>query len=163
MNYTLIAEYSQIASAVLFVLALAWIWVKFLQPAVVAAEQKTNDSIAAAERHREEVKARFESVQGEIAAAHEDAERILTRAKTQAQSEHEQIVREAREAGERSLRSARGELERARAAAREQLREEIVVAALDLARADAARRVDARVDAHLVSAFLSRVEREGAK
>lgn len=159
MNYTQIAEYSQIASAVLFVVVMVWIWIKFIQPAVLNAQQNANAQIAEAERHRDEAKAALDSLQGEVASAQRDAAAIRERCDVQAQTEREATLREAREAGERSVRNAQGELARARAAAREQLRDELLNQALKLARTQAAERVDERVNAQLVGSFLSSIAR----
>ena len=59
------------------------------------------------------------------------------------------------------IHSAEGELARSRAAAREQLRGHLLERALDLARVQAAERVDARVNADLVASFLRTIERDG--
>jgi F0F1-type ATP synthase membrane subunit b/b' len=161
MNYTLVAEYSQIASAVLFVVVMIWIWMKFIQPAIVVAQQNQNAKLAEAERHRDEAKAALESLQGELDAARRDAEAIKERVAAQAQIEREAIVREAREAGERALRNAQGELARSRAAARERLRDELLDRALSIARLQATEQVDMRVNQQLVNSFLGSLEHGG--
>lgn len=161
MNYEKIAEYSQIASAVLFVAVMVWIWMKFIQPAIVAAQENQNAKLAEAERHRDEAKAALDSLQGELQNAQRDAEAIKQRVAGQAEIERGSTLREAREAGERAARSAEGELARSRAAAREQLRGDLLERALDLARVQAAERVDARVNADLVASFLRTIERDG--
>lgn len=163
MNYEAIAEYSQIASAVLFVVVMIWIWMKFIQPAIVTAQQNQNAQLAEAERHRDEAKASLGSLQGEIANAQRDAEAIKQRVAAQAQAERETVLREAREAGERAVRSAQGELARSRTAAREQLRDEFLNKALDVARVQAAERVDARANAQLLSSFLTNLEQGGSR
>jgi F-type H+-transporting ATPase subunit b len=161
VNYTAVAEYSQIASAVLFVIAMAWIWVKFIQPAVLTAQQNANAQIAEAERHRDDAKAQLEGLRGEIENAKRDATAIKQRVDAQAKAECETIVAEARTAGERSVQNAQGELVRARAAARERLRDELLDQALRLARSQAHQRVDERVNAQLVGSFLSHLEHGG--
>lgn len=161
MNYTAIAEYSQIASAVLFVIAMAWIWVKFIQPAVIAAQANANAQLAETERHRDEAKAQLDSLRGEADAARRDAAAIKARVEAQAKAECDAIVAEARSAGERSIHNAQGELARARAAARGRLRDELLDQALTLARTKAQQRVDDGVNAHLVGTFLSNLEHGG--
>ena len=163
MNYELVAEYSQIASAVLFVAVMIWIWMKFIQPAIVTAQQNQNAKLAEAERHRDEAKAALDSVQGEREAAQRDAEAIRQRVAMQAQLEREAAIREAKEAGERAVRNAEGELGRSRAAAREQLRTDLLDRALDLARTRAAARVDDRVNAELVESFVGNIRNGGAQ
>lgn len=155
MNYEAIAEYSQIASAVLFLLAMIWIWMRFIQPAVLAAQEKANAQIAQAEQHRDQAKAVLDALQGEVVAAQRDAQAIRERCAVQAQGEREAVLRESREAGERALRNAQGELERARTAARSRLRDELLEKALQTARQTAAARMDERLNGDLVSGFLT--------
>jgi F0F1-type ATP synthase membrane subunit b/b' len=163
MNYTAIAEYSQIASAVLFLAVLVWIWVKFIQPAVVAAQQNANAQLAEAERYRDQAKAQLESLRGEIDNAQRDAVAIKQRVEAQAKAECDAMVADARRAGERTIANAQGELERSRVAARERLRDELLDQALTLARTQAEQRVDAGMNAQLVGAFLSSLEHGGAR
>lgn len=155
MNYPLIAEYSQIASAVLFVAVMVWVWNRFIQPAVLAAQENTNAQIAQAERRRDEAKAALDALQGEIAAAQRDADAIKERCVLQARNERDMLIREAQDAGERSVRSAQGELQRARNAARVRLRDELLEKALNAARVQAAHRVDEPTNARLLNAFVS--------
>lgn len=161
MNYEKIAEYSQIASAVLFVIAMVWIWMKFIQPAVIAAQQNANAQLLENERHRDEAKAQLDALQGEAGIARSDAQTIKQRVESQAKAECEAIVAEARQAGERTVRNAQGELDRSRLAAREKLRDEMLNEALELARTRAGERVDSGVNAKLVTAFLNSIEQRG--
>jgi F0F1-type ATP synthase membrane subunit b/b' len=155
MNYTAIAEYSQIASAALFFATMVWIWIKFIQPAVLTAQANANAQVAQAERHRDEARAVLGSLQGEVDAARRDATAIKERCVTQARAEHDALLKEAREAGERALRNAQGELQRARGAAQERFRDELLEHALHLARTQAAQRVDDPMNARLVASFLA--------
>jgi len=161
VNYEAIAEWSQVASAVLFLAVLVWMWFKFIQPAVLAAQAAQNARVNEAERHRDEAKAALEGLHGEIGLAQQDALAIKDRIAAFAAAEREAILREAREAGERALRDAEGELARARAAARVQLRDELVEKALGLARETAARRMDDAADKKLSSSFVQSLERSG--
>ncbi len=161
MNYEAIAEWSQVTSAVLFLGVLVWMWIKFIQPAVLAAQAAQNARINEAERHRDEAKAALQGLQGDIDVAQQDALAIKDRMAAFVAAEREVILREAREAGERALRDAEGELARARAAARGQLRDELVEKALELARETAARRMDAAADKKLANAFVQSLERSG--
>ncbi len=163
MNYQAIALYSQVASSVLFLVAIIWIWMKFIQPAVLSAQQTANARIAEAERHRDQAKSALDALQGEVESARVDALAIKQRADAQAQTEYQAILREAREAGERVLRNAQGELARSRAAAREQLRDELLEKALNDARAQAAQRVDEAVNERLVVSFLNSLEHGGVR
>lgn len=159
MDYVRIAEYSQIASSVLFLAVMIWIWVKLIQPAVLTAQQNANARIAQAERHRDEAKAALAGLQADIDAAHGDAQRMKDRVATQSQAEREAVLREAREAGERAVTNAQGEMGRARAAARAQYRDELLERALSMARAQAETRVDATVNQRILSSFLASLER----
>lgn len=161
MNYAAIAEWSQVASALLFMAALVWLWVKFIQPAVLTAQAAQNARINEAERHRDEAKAALEDLQREIGTAQQDAVAIKDRIAAQIAAEREIVLREAREAGERALRDAEGELARARSAARVRLRDELLEKALGLARQDAARRIDAAADKKLAASFVRSLERSG--
>lgn len=159
MNYEAIAQWSQVVSAIAFLGAMVWIWVKFIQPAVLTAQQAQNERIKEAELHRDQAKQRLDSLQGEIGSAQSEAATMKDRAQAQGQREHDVIVAEARDAGERQFRNAQGELDRARVAARDRLRAELADKALDVAAAEAAQRVDAGVNAQLVNAFVSNLER----
>ncbi|MGA8576343.1 MAG: hypothetical protein WB609_11770 [Candidatus Cybelea sp.] len=157
--YVLVASWSQVAASILFIVVLAWLWLRFIQPAILAAQERANKQIAEAERHRDEAKATIDVLQGQVNSAVADAEAIKERAKAQGQREYEAAIAEAKEAGERALSSAHGELPRARAAAAEQLRVELLDKSLTRARSDAKRRVDAGTNARLVDQFLTSLER----
>jgi F-type H+-transporting ATPase subunit b len=157
--YVLAALWSQVVASILFIVVLAWLWVKFIQPAIMAAQERYNKQIAEAERHRDEAKATLDLLKAEVNGASHDADLIKERADAHAQREYDGAVTEAKEAGERALANARGELERARAAAREQLRDELLDKALASARAEAQRRIDAPANARLVDSFVASLER----
>jgi F-type H+-transporting ATPase subunit b len=159
LDYAEVAKWSDIISAILFLAVLGWLWFKYIQPAVLSAQEKHNDQIAEAERHRDEAKAALETLRREVSTAEHDASLIRDRAREQAQHESDTIVADARATGERALRNAQGELERARAAARRQLRFELAEKALELARTQARERVDASANARLVQSFAASLER----
>jgi len=158
MSYEQIAVWSQVVSAPLFLLVLVWIWVKWISPAVLAAQEAHNAQIALAERHRDEAKAALNALHDEIAGANHDAELIAKRATEQAGRERDATLLQARDAGDRALRNAQGELERARAAAREALRTELLEKALTSAQRAAAQRVDAALNATVVDRFVASLE-----
>ena len=159
INYEEIAKWSDIVSALLFLAVLVWLWFKYIQPAVLAAQVKSNELIKLAERHRDEAKAAIDLLHHEIEGAQHDAGSIRERAQGQAQREADAIVADANTTGERALRNAQGELERARAAARQELRDEFAGRALDLARSQAQTRVDGALNGKLVAAFMASLER----
>lgn len=163
MNYTIVALWSQVASAALFLAVMVWIWMKYIQPAVLHAQESNNAQIATAERHRDEAKAQLELLRGEIENARRDAGAIAERAAAQAKREHEDALAEARESGERALRNAQEELSRARSAASVQLRDELLEKALAVARSDAAAAMNDHRNAQLLSSFLTALERGGQR
>jgi F-type H+-transporting ATPase subunit b len=162
MNYEEIAKWSDVISWAIFMGVIVWLWIKYVQPAVNAAQRKSNEQIAAAERYRDEAKAAIETLHGTIAEAEADAERIRERGRSQGQHEAETIVEEAKTGGERTLRNAQGQLERSRTAARAGLRAQFASKALDLARKQAADKVDVGLNNKLVQAFVASIERRGA-
>ena len=157
MNYEQIAIWSNVVCALIFYVVIVWMWIKFAQPAVLAAQANTNKQLAETERHRDEAKASLDVLRAEIEGAARDAAAIRARAAEFAEREREAALAEARAAGERGLRNAAGELERARAAARENLRAELLEKALDLAKSDATARVDAGLNARLVGDFVASI------
>ena len=157
--YIKIAIWSQVVSAVLFMGVLIWLWFKFLQPAILTAQERHNKQIAEAERHRDEAKASLDLLHDEIDGAARDAQSIQERADAQAVREYEATVDEAREAGERSARDAQAEFGRAFVAARDRLKVELLDKALARARDEATRRVDAPANTRLVEEFVTSLER----
>jgi F0F1-type ATP synthase membrane subunit b/b' len=156
--YLEISIWSQVVSSILFLGALVFIWNKWIQPVVMAAQARSNAQIAESERHRDEAKGALGALRQEIDSARRDADLIEQRAELHAQRERESIIKDATEAGERALRDAGGELERARSAARLRLRDELLDRALEIARHDAVRRVDSALDSRLVERFVGSLE-----
>lgn len=156
--YITIAIWSQIVSSVVFVGALIFMWFRWILPAVVAAQERSNRQIAEAERHRDEVKAALETLHREIETAHHDAELIGQRVAARVEHERQAVLEEAGEAGERALDDARRELERALAAGRRRLRDDLVERALKLAREDAMRIAGPALDARFVDRFTGSLE-----
>ncbi len=151
--YFHIAVWSQIVSSVLFIGVLVFMWFRWLLPVFLAAQERSNRQIAEAERHRDEVKGALEALREQIASAHHDAQLIDQRASRRAEHERELLRKEATEAGERALADANRELERARVEARHRLRDEMLEAALRLARESAMQRVGPDLDARFVDRF----------
>lgn len=156
--YLHIAVWSQIASSILFIAALVYMWFRWFMPVVLAAQVRSNRQIAEAERHRDEVKGALEVLRSEIETAHHDAELIKQRASARGEHERQLLLDEASDAGERALADARRELDRALAAARHRLRDEMLAKALQLARSEAAQRVGPELDARFVHRFTGSLE-----
>ena len=158
MNYDAIAMWSQVVSSIAFLFVLAWLWNRFVQPAVIAAQESNNRSIAEGERHRDEAKAKVEELRAGIGDAQRDADLIRKRGEDAAKREYDASVADATESGERTLRNARGELDRALTGARERLRQDLVGKAFALARGDAERGMDRAVNERLVEEFVASLE-----
>lgn len=156
--YIRLALWSQIVSSAVFIGVLVYIWVRWITPVVLAAQDRSNRKIADAERHRDEVKGALEALRAEIETARHDSALIAERAAGRAAHERELLLKEAAEAGERALADAGRELERARAAAQNRLRDEILTRALDLAREEAKARVGPELDARFVESFAGTLE-----
>ncbi len=158
MNYDLIAMWSQVISSIVFLVVLVWLWIRFVQPAVIAAQEANNKAVAEGERHRDEAKAALDELRTAVADAERDAELIRKRGEDAGKREFEATVADANESGERILRNARGELERALVAAREQLRQDLAGKAFVVARADAERGMDRAVNERLMDEFVTSLE-----
>ncbi len=157
--YVQVAIWSQVASTVLFFAALVYIWVRWLQPTVLAVQERSNQQITEAEHRRDIAREALQALRDEIEGARADAVLIHTRAQTQGDAERRALLDEARQAGERVLRNARGELTRAREAARTRLRDEMLARALRETRSEAQRRIDKATNEKIVDHFLVALER----
>ena len=116
--YLYIAVWSQIASSIVFIGALVFVWFRWILPLVMAAQARSNRQIAEAERHRDEMKGALEAVHAEVETARHDVRLIEERASARADHERQLLIDEARAEGERTLADASRELQRALAAAR---------------------------------------------
>lgn len=161
MNYERIALLSQVVSSFAFLAVMVWIWIKFIQPAVLSAQQGANARLAEAERHRDEAKAALASLQASVTEAQRDAQAIRERADAQAQLERDASLKEANESGERAMQNAGRELERAREAARQSFRDHLLESALNIARDKASSRVDDAANAKFVAGFLNKLGTRG--
>lgn len=156
--YLKIALYSQVISAIVFIAVLVWMWVRWILPVVMSAQDRSNKQIAEAVRHRDEAHDALAALHGEIESARRDAGLIVERAEVHGQHERESALAEATAAGERQMREAAGELERAREAARHRLRDELVAGALRIARAEAPQRLGPAGERRLVDAVVGSLE-----
>jgi F-type H+-transporting ATPase subunit b len=157
--YLEIAIWSQVASSIVFIGALVFMWFRWLLPVFLSAQDRSNRAIAEAERHRDEVKAALETLRSEIDSARHDAEFIVQRADDHAQHERQSAIDEVKDAGVRALENAGKEIDRARAAGRARLRADLLGRALRVAREDAARRIGPSLDERLIDTFVGSLER----
>ena len=150
--YEQLAQWSEIVGGFAFVIVAILLFKKYAQPAVRAAQVAGNADLVHAEARREVLKVDAVKARAELEAADRDALAIKERAGRDAVSEHDRLLAEAKADGERAVANAAHELSRARLAAQAQLRAEFVERALRIARAKAASRIDATVNARLVGA-----------
>ncbi|MFZ1017526.1 MAG: hypothetical protein WAN39_06585, partial [Candidatus Cybelea sp.] len=97
--YIQIAVWSQVASSIVFIAVLVYMWTRFIKPVLMAAQERSNRQIAEAERHRDEVKGALTALHEEIRSAGRDAELIAQRAELHAAREREAVLAEATESG----------------------------------------------------------------
>lgn len=135
--YVSLAEWSQVAASVLFIVILVFVWVRFLNPGIIRSQERKNAELAEAERRRDEAKADIQTARREVGATDAEIRAITARAEADAIHVHERLLAAATAEGGRSVGNAERELERGRLAARERLRAELVAKALDIARAAA--------------------------
>lgn len=158
--YESLAIWSQVAASVLFLVALVVLWVKFVAPAVLAAQARKNADLLESERRRDEAKAGAEKAAASIASADSDVIAIKDRAESDARRIHDRIVAAGLAEGTRLMQNAEGELERSRIAARELVRAELLEKAMAIARQSAAW-VDAATNERLVGEAVATAERAG--
>jgi F0F1-type ATP synthase membrane subunit b/b' len=151
MSLETLAQWSQIAGAVVFVIAIVLIWNKYIAPGVKAYQASKNAELADAEARREHIRADVAAARGEVERADEDCREIASRVGLVAKREREKSLAEAHAEADRIVRNAEGELERARFAARDRLRIEFIEKALAAARAAAAGRVSEDANRALVA------------
>ena len=161
MSLEMLAVWSQIAGAVLFVIVAVWLFNKFMAPAIAAYTASKNAEIREQEQRRERMRHDLEQARGEVQRAEEDVREITARRERVQEREREAALAAAKAEGDRVVRNAEGELERARLAARDRLRIEFIEKALAQARSDAGRRIDDAFNLRLVESTVNDVAREG--
>ncbi len=160
--YDQLAIWSQVAGSLAFIVVLVFLWVRFVAPAVLAAQERKNAELVESERRRDAAKENVERAQQALRGADDDVRAIAARAERDAKAESERIRSEAAAESERLLRVAGGELERRRAEARESLRDELIEKALAIARSSAAT-LDQATNERLIGETVGTIEREGAR
>jgi F0F1-type ATP synthase membrane subunit b/b' len=158
--YQSLAIWSQVFGSLAFVAVLLWLWVRFVQPAVVASQARNNADLAEAEKRRDLAEEEVEVARHELLAADADVVAIRERGAHDAGRLYQRIIDEARNEGQRTVRNAQGELERRRASARERLRADLFEKAIAIAR-EAAGRLDDATNQRLVGEVVETIERGG--
>ena len=161
MNLQMLAVYSQIAGAVIFVILLVWLYNKFMAPAIATYTANKNAEIREQEQRRERMRHDVGEAQGEVSRAEDDVREIRARAEVARTREREAALASAQAEAGRIVRNAEGELERARLAARDRLRIEFIEKALAQARTQAAQRIDDAANVKLVEATVNDLAQGG--
>jgi F0F1-type ATP synthase membrane subunit b/b' len=156
--YEQLARWSQVAGSVVFIAVLVYVFVRFVSPAIISAQERKNAELEEAERRRDAAREEVTVAERELDTVSQYCEAIRERAVGDAERERQRIASDALAEGERVVRNAEGELDRARAGAREMLRHELLAKALQIAR-DAASRLDERENRRLVADVIDTVER----
>ena len=159
MSLETLAQWSQIAGAVVFVIAIVLIWNKYIAPGVKAYQASKNAELADTEARREHIRADVVAARAEVERADEDCREILSRVDLVVHRERDKAIEEAQADAERIVRNAEGELERARLSARDKLRIEFIEKALQQARVQAAQRIDDAANVKLVEATVNDLAR----
>lgn len=155
----LLAMWSQIAGAALFVVLAVVIYNKYMAPGVASYTASKNREIQDEEARRERLRADLRAAQAELDRGEADAREIRARLQVIVNREREASLAAAKAEAQRIVRNAEGELERARLAARDRLRVEFIEKALAKARNDARTSVDAPTNARLVEATVAGLTR----
>jgi F0F1-type ATP synthase membrane subunit b/b' len=158
--YQSLAIWSQVLGSLAFVAVLVWLWVRFVQPAVVASQARRNAELAEAEKRRDSAEEEIEVARHELLAADADVAAIRERGEHDAGRLYQRVIDEARNEGLRTVRNAGGELERRRTAASERLRADLFEEAIAITRR-AAGRLDDTTNQRLVSEVVETIERGG--
>jgi len=158
--YESLALWSEVLGAVAFFVVLIFGFIKYLTPAVAAVEASRNAELRDAEARRDSAKAEVEKARAELEVAEKDAIAIRARGTDDAEREGKKIIADATSGGEHLVHTAEGELDRARIAGRDALRAEIVARALEIAREQAPKRIDERIQTGLISGVVDRLESE---
>jgi len=154
MSLEMLAQWSQIAGAVVFVIVAVVMWNKYVAPGVKAYQAAKNAELAEASARRERLRADVAAAHMEIGNAEADAAEIRARIELASARDRAHTLAEAKAEADRVVRNAEGELERARLAGRDRLRAEFIEKALVKARAQAGGRIDAAANARLVNETL---------
>lgn len=160
MNYQHLALLSIVISSILFALVIIYLFIKYLTPAVAAAQKTRNEEIAVAEQRRDAAVREAKTLRAQQEKLTKALEETLARSEVEARRERERIIAEARAEGERLVRHADGELDRARAAGQDTMQTKLIELALEKARIRAIAEVTADVDRGLSERFLDQVAQQ---
>jgi F-type H+-transporting ATPase subunit b len=162
MNLELLAQWSQIAGAAIFVVVTIAVWRRWIAPAIQNYQEAKNADLAAAEARRDRMRSEADEARADAEQAEAEARTIGERAKSDADAERKRILAEAQEESERLVRNANGEIARARMAARDRLRIEFIEKALIRARSQAADTLDDAANESLIEETVDTLVRGAA-
>lgn len=162
MSLELLAQWSQIAGAAIFVVVTIAVWRRWIAPAIQNYQEAKNADLAAAEARRDRMRSEADEARADAEQAEAEARTIGERAKSDADAERKRILAEAQEESERLVRNANGEIARARMAARDRLRIEFIEKALIRARSQAADTLDDAANESLIEETVDTLVRGAA-
>jgi len=162
MNLELLAQWSQIAGAAIFVVVTIAVWRRWIAPAIQNYQEAKNADLAAAEARRDRMRSEADEARADAEQAEAEARTIGERAKSDADAERKRILAEAQAESERLVRNANGEIARARMAARDRLRIEFIEKALIRARSQAADTLDDAANESLIEETVDTLVRGAA-
>ena len=162
MSLELLAQWSQIAGAAIFVVVTIAVWRRWIAPAIQNYQEAKNTDLAAAEARRDRMRSEADEARADAEQAEAEARTIGERAKSDADAERKRILAEAQEESERLVRNANGEIARARMAARDRLRIEFIEKALIRARSQAADTLDDAANESLIEETVDTLVRGAA-
>ena len=162
MNLELLAQWSQIAGAAIFVVVTIAVWRRWIAPAIQNYQEAKNADLAAAEARRDRMRSEADEARADAEQAEAEARTIGERAKSDADADRKRILAEAQEESERLVRNANGEIARARMAARDRLRIEFIEKALIRARSQAADTLDDAANESLIEETVDTLVRGAA-
>ncbi|MBV9103750.1 MAG: hypothetical protein JO060_09165 [Candidatus Eremiobacteraeota bacterium] len=158
VSYEELARWSQVAGSVVFIALLVYVFVRFVKPAIIGAQEQKNAELEEIVRRRDAARDDVSLAERELQTVSGYCDGIRERAERDAERERERILVDANAEGERVVRNAEGELERARGTARDRLRHDLLAKAVQIAR-EGAKTLDAGTSERLVADVLQTVER----
>jgi len=162
MSLEVLAQWSQIAGAVIFVVVTILVWRRWIAPAVQSYQESKNAELGEVEARRDRLRADADAARVDAERVEAEARTIRERAESDAEHERKSILAEAEGEAERLVRNAKGEIERARMAARDRLRIEFIEKALVKARSQAGAALDDSANESLIEETVETLVRGAA-
>lgn len=158
-NFTDPVFIAKVVDFIIFVVAIVWLWNRFLVKALVVHQETQNKIVAEAQLHRERAELAVAEARKAIEQAKVDGIRMVAVGKAQAAKLIEDERAAALEHAKRIVAHAAGELERERYRVRRELLEETVERAHNKARELARLEIDPAKQQTLVERMMADLER----